>query len=480
MSLTDVLVVAHYLIATIFSLTVLLENRNPMKTMGFVLVMYFIPVIGVGIYLLFGQNYRKHKLFSRKGVRDNVLVRAWEEEMMGVIKEVDELASNLLEEKWKVVNVIRNSDKSLLTFRNRAKVLQNGKETFEEILAAIESANHHVHIEYYIVEDDAIGRKFSEALIRKAKEGVQVRFIYDDVGSSGLKKKFLKPMVDAGVEVRPFMPVLFPLLTSKANFRDHRKIVIVDGKVGFLGGINLAARYSNKFDDFVFWRDTHFKIEGDAVKSLQLNFLLMWKFVTDQTPEISSAYFPKTEIDDICMMQIAASGPDSDRATIMSAFFAAINSAREEIRITTPYFIPNDEMLMAIQTAALSGVDVKVILPAKSDSRLVQSAVMSYVRELLESGVKVYLYQKGFVHAKTMTIDDRFCTIGTANMDYRSFDINFEINAMVYDEDITTRLRTDFEADLEECVEVKLERWEKRRLRRRIAESLARLVAPLL
>lgn len=480
MSLTDVLIVAHYLVATFFSLTVLLENRNPMKTMSFVLVMYFIPVIGVGIYFLFGQNYRKQKLFSRKGIRDNEWVRAWEDEMLGVIKEVDELASHLLEEKWKVVNVIRNSDKALLTFRNKAQILRNGEQTFYEILKAIDSAIHHVHIEYYIVEDDEIGRRFSEALIKKAKEGIQVRFIYDDVGSSSLKKSFLKPMVDAGVEVRPFMPVLFPLLTSKANFRDHRKIVIVDGKIGFLGGLNLSARYANITGEFKFWRDTHFRIEGDAVKSLQLNFLLMWKFVKGQSLKISSAYFPKLEIDELCMMQIAASGPDSDRATIMSAFFTAINSAREEITITTPYFIPNDEMLMAIQTAALSGVDVKVILPAKSDSRLVQAAVMSYVRELLESGVKVYLYKKGFVHAKTMTIDDRLCTIGTANMDYRSFDINFEINAMVYDEDITTQLREDFKNDLEECDEVKLDRWEKRRLRRRLSESLARLVAPLL
>lgn len=479
MTLGDILIILHYVIATIFSLIVLLENRNPMKTMGFVMVMYFIPLIGVAVYLLFGQNYRKQKLFSRKSVSDNEWVRAWEMDVLGENNRADDLANYFLEEKRKVVNIVSNSDQSLLTFRNRVQVLKNGESTIVEILKAIESATHHVHLEYYIVEDDEIGHAISRALIQKAREGVQVRFVYDDVGSSSLKRKFLQPMREAGIEMLPFMPVLFPLLTSRANFRDHRKIIIVDGRIGFLGGINLSARYVNTHNDR-YWRDTHMRIEGDAVKSLQKNFLLTWKFVAGQNPEISSSFFPRVELDDICMMQVVASGPDSDRATIMNAFFTAINSARKEITITTPYFIPNDEILLAIQTAAMAGIQVRLVLPAKSDSRLVQAAVMSYVKDLLEAGVRVFLYEKGFIHAKTMTIDDRLCTIGTANMDYRSFDINFEINAMIYDADVTAQLKADFEEDVLNAKEVHLDRWEKRRLRRRLAESLARLVAPLL
>ncbi len=476
----DFLIIAHYGVATVFSLGVLLENRNPMKTMSFVLVMYFIPIIGVGVYLLFGQNYRKHALFSRKGVRDNALVRAWEGEMMSTIKEVDELASHILEEKWKVVNVLRNSDKSILTLQNKATILNNGENTFPDILEEIEKAEHHIHIEYYIIEDDEVGRAFQRALIQKAKEGVEVKVIYDDVGSSGLKKRFIKPMHEAGVEIHPFMPVLFPLLTSRANFRDHRKIVVIDGRVGYLGGINISSRYSNEHPKGRHWRDTHLKVEGDAVKSLQVHFLLMWKFVSKEEPQIKREYFPEIELDNVCMMQLVGSGPDSDWANITHALFTAISVAREEILITTPYFIPNDEMLMAIKNASLSGVKVKMILPAKSDSKLVQAAVMSYVKEMLEAGVSVYLYTKGFVHSKTMVIDDRLCTIGTANLDYRSLDINFEINAMIYDPDVNQELRSNFERDLEDCVELNLERWEKRKLRRRLSESFARLVAPLL
>ncbi|KAB2813859.1 cardiolipin synthase [Phaeocystidibacter luteus] len=476
----DILLIAYYVLVTVIAIGILMENRNPMKTAGWVLVIYLVPVGGLVFYLMFGQNHRKRKLFSRKGVRDNIWVREWEDKLMKSIREVEDVASNFLEEKLKVVKVLYNSDKSIITFRNKPTLLRNGEEAFPEMLKCITEATHHIHVEYYIVEDDEVGRKFRDALIDKAKRGVEVRFIYDDVGSSGLKKRFLKPMQEAGIEVRPFMPVLFPILTSRANYRDHRKILIIDGKVGFLGGINLSFRYTNDIERGRHWRDTHLKIEGDAVKSLQMNFFLMWKFVTEHDPEINPHYFPETDVEDVSLMQIAASGPDSDWSNIMGAFFAAINSAREEVLITTPYLIPNDEILLAIQTAALSGVKVKIILPAKSDNRVVQAAVLSYVKQLLSAGVEVYLYEKGFIHAKTMVVDDRLCTVGTSNMDYRSFDINFEINAMMYDPEVTEQLRNDFYTDLKECRQITLERWERRVWRRRISESLARLVAPLL
>ncbi|NVK28768.1 MAG: cardiolipin synthase [Flavobacteriia bacterium] len=476
----DIFLIVYYLLVTFIAVGILMENRNPMKTAGWVLVIYLIPVGGLLFYFLFGKNHRKRKLFSRKGVRDNIWVREWEDKLMSSIREVEDVAGHFLEEKLKVVKVLYNSDKSVITLRNKPTLLRNGEEAFPEMLKCIGEAKHHIHVEYYIIEDDEVGRKFRDALIDKAKAGIEVRFIYDDVGSSGLRKRFLKPMQEAGIEVRPFMPVLFPILTSQANYRDHRKILIIDGKIGFLGGINLSFRYTNDIERGRHWRDTHLKIEGDAVKSLQVNFFLMWKFVTEYMPEIESVYFPEAEVEDVSMMQIAASGPDTDWSNIMGAFFAAINSAREEVLITTPYLIPNDEILLAIQTAALSGVDVKVILPAKSDNRVVQAAVLSYVKQLLSAGVRVFLYEKGFIHAKTMVVDDRLCTVGTSNMDYRSFDINFEINAMMYDPDITAELKADFENDLKECREITLERWEKRKLRRRFSESLARLVAPLL
>lgn len=472
--------ILYYLAVTAVAISVLMDNRNPLKTMGWVLVLYLVPVGGMIVYMLFGQNYRKAKLFSRKGVRESSLISAWEQNHLSNIKKVDDLARRMLQEKWKVVQLLLNSDRSVATLQNEAQILRNGEQTFPSILEAIDVAKDHIHIEYYIIEDDEVGRKFQEKLIQKAREGVEIRMIYDDVGSSGLKKRYLKPMSDAGIELRPFMPVLFPLLTSKANFRDHRKIVIIDGSVGFVGGINLSSRYDNRTDLGRFWRDTHLKIKGDAVKSLQLHFFLMWKFVNESTPELSEKYFPDVQVDNLCLIQVAASGPDSDWPYIQNAFFAAITSAKERLWITTPYFIPTDEILLAIQTAAMSGVDVQMILPSRSDNPVVQAAVMSYVKQLLLAGVKVYLYQKGFVHSKTMIVDDMLCSIGTANMDYRSFDINFEINAFIYDPDMVNELVFDFEADRKDSSEITLARWEKRKLRRRVSESFARLISPVL
>lgn len=480
MTWIDLVAVGYYIFVTVVAVGILMENRNPMKTMGFVLVLYLVPVGGLIVYFLFGQNYRKRKIFSRKGIRDNHLIQSWENEHLARIRNSEDIARLLPDEKWKVANLLVNSDKTVLSFKNELTLLRNGEETFPALEKAILGARHHIHVEYYIVEDDVIGRKFRDLLIRKASEGIEVRFIYDDVGSSGLRKRFLKPLNDAGINTRPFMPVLFPLLTSQANFRDHRKVVIVDGSIGFTGGINLSGRYTNDTAGGRYWRDTHLKIKGDAVKVLQMHFFLMWRFVYGEAPEMSPVYFPEVDTEKSTLVQIAASGPDSDWANILSALFTAITGARKEIMITTPYFIPNDEILFALQTAALSGIDVRMILPEKSDSALVQAAMMSYVRELLEAGVKVYLYEKGFIHAKTLVVDDRFCTVGTSNMDYRSFDINFEVNAFIYDKQMVDELRHHFEEDLKDCRRLTLERWEKRVLRRRISESFARLVAPLL
>lgn len=471
---------AYYIFVTVVAIGILMENRNPMKTMGYVLVLYLVPFGGLFIYFMFGQNYRKRKLFSRKGIRDSDLIRKWEGEHLRLLKEADEVTRHYLHERWKIINVLVNSDKTVLTTQNSWKLLRNGSETFPELLRAISEAKHHVHVEYYIVEDDEVGRAFRDALVEAAKRGVEIRFIYDDVGSRGLKRRFIRPLEEAGAIVKAFRPVFFPWLTSKANYRDHRKVIVVDGLTGFTGGINISSRYLTGDEDLGFWRDTHLKIEGDAVKSLQLHFFLMWRFVNQETPKITSDYFPEVQVDDVTLMQIAASGPDSDWATILSAIFTAINSAQRRILITTPYFIPNEEVRMAIQNAAMCGIDVQMILPAESDSKLVQAAMMSYVRELLNAGVKVFLYKKGFIHSKTMVVDDDFCTVGTANMDYRSFDINFEINAFIYDPEVVMELSNDFKSDLAECDELTLDRWDKRRFRRRITESFARLVAPLL
>jgi len=378
-----------------------------------------------------------------------------------------------------IMRLLLNSSKSLLTEKNRVNVLQNGRETFDSIIAAIDGAKHHIHLEYYIIDDDHIGNLIRKLLIKKVQEGVKVRFIYDDVGCWSLPKHFVDSMSDAGIEIYSFLPVRFPLLTNKINYRNHRKIVVVDGIIGFVGGLNIADRYLQGSEELGIWRDMHLRLEGEAVNSLQVVFLVDWYFVSDDIVK-GDEYFPTNQPDESHFVQITASGPDSDWASIMQAYFAAIASAKSSIYISTPYFMPNEGILTALKTASLSGLDVRIMLPSRSDSKMVFWSSRSYVTELLEAGIKIYFYEKGFPHSKLLLVDEVLCSIGTANMDIRSFDQNFEVSALIYDEAITLDLQKSYLNDLQNSTEIKLETWENRPRWDSIRESVARIFSPLL
>ena len=458
----------------------LLQNRNPVKTTSYLIVLLLLPVAGLLVFLLFGQDYRKDKLFSRKGLQDHQFIQNWTQELIFKFDQEKKLINSHLYDWVKVARLVMSNEQTALTTRNRAWVLHNGQETFEEILNSIKSAQDHIHLEYYIVEDAEITNQLFDLLKQKARKGVEVRIIYDYVGSIGLSNASIDDLKASGIQIFPFMPVRFPRLTSKVNFRDHRKIVIVDGTVCFLGGVNLADRYDNRFNQR-YWRDTHLKIEGEATKTLQLLFLLNWKFASTEVVEPSKQYFPKGEaFNKITPIQITGSGPDSDWSSIMQGFFTAITEANEKILITTPYFIPNESMLFAITTAVRAGIKVQMIIPKQSDSFLTEYATHSFLKGLLKAGVEVHQYTKGFIHSKTLVIDDKFCTVGTTNMDYRSFLTNFEVNAFIYDQEITKILTNHFEQDLKDSTPLTLEEWKKRPYFNRILESLARLFAPLL
>ncbi|MCB0375867.1 MAG: cardiolipin synthase, partial [Sinomicrobium sp.] len=322
------------------------------------------------------------------------------------------------------------------------------------------------------------GMQLVALLCEKALQGVAVRLSYDYVGSS-LSKSTRRMLRESGVECYPFMPVYFPRFTCKLNYRNHRKIAVIDGKTGYVGGINIAERYINK-DNELFWRDTHLRIEGEAVGSLQLHFMLNWDFLTDYDVIIEDHFFPETTVTDTVAVQIAAAGPDTDWANIMEAVFTAINTAENYICITTPYFIPNNEIVTALTAAAKSGIDIKLIIPDISDSWAAKYATFSFVAVLLKAGVKVYRYKKGFIHAKVMIVDDIFTTIGTSNMDYRSFDINFEINALIYDREVAAVTLRSFKEDLKHSERILSEAWEQRKFTQKLKESFCRLWAPLL
>ncbi|MEL4307500.1 cardiolipin synthase [Joostella sp. CR20] len=468
----------NYVLALIAAVTILLKNINPTKTLSYLIALLAFPFLGLIVYYFFGQDYRKFKIFKKKNVLNQKNIKEWAQQLVLNKKEAFALGSDVLDGNTKIIRLIDSENRSPLTLHNKVQILINGEEKFKVLFQDVKAATSSIHIEYYIFRDDEIGSELIEILCEKASQGVNVKINYDSVASS-FSNKSIKCLKDSGVEMFPFMPVYFPKFASKANYRNHRKMIIIDGKIGYVGGINIGDEYVNK-DGRRFWRDTHLRIEGQAAGLLQFHFSLDWDFVCDKPIKIDKSWFPDTDVQEKIPIQIAASGPDTEWANIMEAMFTAINEANRYVYITTPYFIPNDEISLALSTASKSGVDVRLMIPKSCDSWAAKYATYSYLEKLLRAGVKIYLYEKGNIHAKTMIVDDVFTTIGTSNMDYRSFHINFEVNALIYNEAITKQMLDIYIDDLQYSEQVDAERWFNRGLSQRLKESFCRLWAPLL
>lgn len=478
--LWQVLLGINYILVIIFSIFIVLKNSHPIRTLSYLFALAALPFLGLLVYYFFGQDYRKHKIFEKKSVLDSSKLKEWRESFEFTRKEDEEFEEEFGDGIFKIYKLLKNNDKAVVTFQNKAEILVNGEEKFKLLLKDLKAAQSHIHMEYFIFVDDEMGRQVIDIICKKAKEGVDVRLIYDDVGSS-IATKVKRKLSESGVEHHAFMPVIFTRFTGKFNYRDHRKIVVIDGSVGYVGGINIEKKYDNTYNNKVFWRDTHLRLEGDAVGSLQSTFLLNWDFVSNAKIDIKKVIKnPLKETKNTTAVQIVASGPDTDWASIMEAIFSAINSANEYIYITSPYLIPNAEILAALTTASRSGVEVKLIIPKDSDSWAAKYATDSYIEQFLDSGIEVYRYCKGFVHAKTIVIDDCISSIGTANLDYRSFSINFEVNAMLYDTKISKQMKKIFMQDLKDSEIVDTKRWKERSLSKKLKESFSRLWAPLL
>ena len=474
-----VCIVCYLLVVFVTIAVIIQEKRDPVKSLAWITVIALIPVAGILAYVVFGRNWRKRKMFSRKGILDEGYIESVSRSQLRTLSDPSLEATPEIQNNRDTIRLMLNNSKSLLAVHNRVEILQNGKKTFASLFAALQSARSSIHMEYYIFDNDRIGRRVADILMAKAREGVEVRLIYDGVGTLWTEGSIFRRMRRAGVKVECFMPVAFPWLTSRINYRNHRKIVVVDGRVAYTGGINIAERYL-KGTKLGKWRDIHLRIEGDAVNLLQAVFITDWYFVRRTEYLRTEDYFHDTDIEEVCPIQIAASGPDSDWATIMQAFFSAITKARKRIYISTPYFMPNASLLTAMKVAALSGIDVRLLLPAKSDTKTAYWASRSYVQELLEAGIKVYFYQGGFNHSKLVIIDGEFCSVGSANMDIRSFEDNFEVSALIYDSLLAAELEASFKADLKQSRLVTLAQWELRSGWNAALESLARLLSPLL
>lgn len=469
-------------ILTIISViyAVIRENNNPIATIAWIQVLVFLPIAGFILYLIFGLNPRKTKIFAQKALHDQEKFTKFSSKFK--IKDLQNQSGFSRKYYNKINHLIKllyQNNKSHLTAFNEIKVFKNGKTKIDALLNDIENAKNHIHLEYFSIADDQTGQLLRKTLIKKANMGIKIRIIYDAVGSWRLGKKYYKPLIDAGIELAPFLPVKLPWLSSKINYRNHRKIAVIDGKTAYIGGVNIGDKYYGLTEYYGYWRDTHIRIKGDAVKSLQKIFTLDWLFTKKQDIN-DKELFPETNINNLLPTQVISSGPDSNWESIMQAHFAAISKAEKYVYIATPYLVLTESLLTALKTTALSSVEIKIILPSFPDHRIVFYGSRSYYEELLEAGVKIYEYTKGFMHSKVILVDGNFVSIGTANMDIRSYKQNLEVNTVIYDCNFTNLIKTQFTEDFFQSKEINLSEFKKRKIYFKSVESFCRLFSPLL
>ncbi|MBO4660643.1 MAG: cardiolipin synthase [Prevotella sp.] len=482
------IILIYFVIIIGAMLAVLMDNRPPAKTMAWMLVLFFVPIIGIILYFFFGQNTRREHIISQRSL-DQLSQRS-------MLEFVDQKEFEVPERYRSLVSLFNGQSMALPFQNNAVEVYTDGGSFFDALHVAIMQARHHIHLLTYIIEDDTVGRRVVEALISKAQQGVEVRLLYDDVGCWKVKSSFFEQLREGGIEVHSFMPVKFPAFTSKVNYRNHRKICVIDGSIGFIGGMNIAERYLS-------WRDTHLKVVGSVVNDLQRAFLVDWYFV-DRTLINGKEYYgaplqlppsggsvqsstasmkasPMGGGFEGGLMQVVTSSPTSPWPEIEQGYVKILLEAQRYVYMETPYFLPTESVLFAMRAAAVAGVDVRLVIPMKNDSRLLEWASRSYVMATIEAGVKVYFYKPRFIHSKLLVCDDALASVGSANIDFRSFENNFEANMFIYDGKIATEIKQVFLDDLAQSILLDdIADMQNRPFVKRLWESVVRLLAPLL
>lgn len=476
LSFTGVIYILNFLLVVTI---VFLERKNPTSTWAWILVITFVPIAGFFLYLIFGRKLSRKKLF----IWDNKSKLGVKKAVANQLELLDEGSFPIPELYKDNIDLfylhLRNND-ALLTQENEVEIFNDGQAKFDQLIKDINQARDHIHIQYYIYRDDQLGKKIANALKEKAEAGVSVRFLYDAFGSRGLKARFIRDLKRSGVLVEAFFPSLLPKINFKINYRNHRKVVIIDGKVGYTGGFNVGDEYLGKVKKYGYWRDTHLRINGESVKNLQTRFILDWNQSSKNQLIIYDRRYYRAEPNGNVGMQIVTSGPDSDWEQIKYGYIKLLMEAEEYAYIQTPYFIPDESLADAVKIAVLSGIDVRIMIPNKPDHPFVYWATYSYIGNMLEAGAKVYIYQNGFLHAKTIMVDGKISSVGTANIDVRSFRLNFEVNAFLYSEEVTQRLLAQFEEDMQKSDLLTLEDYNERSLWIKFKESIARLISPIL
>ncbi|WHY66925.1 cardiolipin synthase [Neobacillus sp. SuZ13] len=471
--LSKVISIAFYggmILITVFSL--ILENRTAQNTLLWIYILVFLPILGYIIYVYSGQLLLKGYLFKSKRIKDREVF-----ERMSQKKEKIDF-SQLNYHQHHFTHYLDRAAATPTNSNTHTQILKNGEETFREIKKALHDAKDFIHLEYYIFRDDRLGNEIIDILIDKVQEGVEVRLMYDAVGSITLSNVAVRRMKDAGIRVLPFLPLKSGLINQKFNFRNHRKIIVVDGKVGFVGGLNIGIEYLGEDENFGFWCDTHVLLEGEAVQTLHAVFLLDWRYVSGEMLVTDERYMKPIPVSGDGLVHVVATGPETKRMS--DHYYAMISCATKSIWIASPYFVPNPAIRTALRIAAHKGIQIRIMVPDTNDGFLTQYATRSYLPELLRAGVEVYAYQKGFLHKKVMIVDGDLATIGTANMDMRSFRLNFEVNLFLIGAKSIQDLVSHYEEDLEDCLRIRPVEFYKRRWTEKVKESFARLFSGVL
>ena len=478
-----ILLLAYLVILAYTIVRILLDTDSTPKTLAYLLLAVVFPVAGIFIYFAFGINYR-HQKSTAIGVQCQLeLDREFQKKTKNETSDLVRTGSTEIGHFEPMVHFLSEISGEHLS-QNRFELLVNGEEKFPEVLRTLETASKFIHMEYYDWENDTRGNQVKNILLSKIQEGVQVRILYDDYASRKIKRNLIRELKDGGAQVYPKIRVKVKQFANRMNHRDHRKIIIVDGTVGFVGGINISDRYDNSIDTGLYWRDTHVKITGPLALSLQRHFVVSWNSSAERKVAFDKTLFPDEHPSSKkgigALGQVIAGGPIYPKSNIMLSYFRIFTLATEKLYVTNPYFIPSESIMDALKQAAISGVDVRLMVPEKSDSAVVGAASHFYFKNLLQAGVRIFLYRKGFVHAKTVVADSMLSVVGTANMDIRSFDLNFEIMSVIYGKEFGDELEGVFMKDLEECDELTLEQWNNTGIVRRLGYAIARLISSLL
>ncbi|HHX61526.1 MAG TPA: cardiolipin synthase [Epulopiscium sp.] len=479
-SITQLIEVIYFINVLLAIYVVFQERKNPSTTWAWVMIMLFVPVVGFVLYLFIGQDMRKRKLFTKKEEQDQFyqLLHGQKERLN---QHKNEFKSSFIQDYHNIIRLHLVAHEALYTQDNYVDIYTDGYEKFDTLFDDIKKAKRYIHVQYYIIRGDELGRKFLSLLIQKAKEGVDVKLLYDGMGCLWTPKGMFEDLSEAGGKVVCFYPPFIPYINLRVNYRNHRKICVIDGHMGYIGGFNIGTEYLGLNKKMGYWRDTHLRIKGSAVQMLALQFLLDWRFASKEQVALDDYMAQSTSANrGTTGIQIVASGPDSKWPSIRNGYLKLISEAQKSIYLQTPYFIPDDSLLETLKVAALSGVDVNIMIPNKPDHPFVFWASLSYLSELLAAGAKCYTYEKGFLHAKTIVIDEKVCSVGTANFDIRSFKLNFEVNAFIYDRKIAKKIVTSFVTDVIDSKELTLEIYNKRGTIVKLKESISRLLSPML